>query len=584
VESDEPLQEAGYYVAVVEIDWADQSPAAPPVQSFIPEGYHFQDDFGQLLETSIVPFSLEFGTQLSENEAVIGDEVTDYLTPRLMGGAWLRDGGTRVPVELTGTWYYSSTEPQRSATVPTGAEVIATQTETLTGPGVVVESDALQLPYREGWVTVQWCSTGSVYVEAYCDDYGVPAETLRLDGPEVTTQAQAQAVPTDGVRDIALVEGPVPTVGLQLTFEGFLQPEGATAPVCTPSERVFSSSSPIDVTGPGEYPSETFAVLPEHVGTVYWVETLRVPGTGEVVHAGECGLPNETTTIAWPTVTTAAVVGGGVGGTIYDVAIVDGLVPTSGVRVTFEGFLQPEEATAPVCTPDTLVYSSTEPTVAYGPGEHRSEDFPVTSDDVGTIFWVETASVLDDEGTVVWQHDGECGLPNETTRTVEVTTQATTSIVSGSEAFDTAIVRGTIPDPAETGLQAQLTFAAFRAVADEPTCTDDELVFSTADDPIVIEEPGTFRSAATVLPGAGRYYWVETLSFVDEATGDLIEVHVGECGLPAETTTVASPPLALTGAVVAGFGWAGGALLVLGVLLLAWRPRRTTSPGPSGAV
>lgn len=571
VETEETLDEAGYYVAVVTIDWADQSAANPPVQRFIPEGYHFQDDFGQLVETSIVPFSIEFSTQLSANEAVIGDEITDHITPRLLDGAWLRDGGTRVPVEVTGTWYYSATEPVRSSTAPADAEVVAVQTDTLTGPGTVLETEPVQMPYREGWVTVQWCSTASIFVGGFCDDYGVPAETVRLDGPTITTKAQEAGVPTDTVTDTATVVGPVPASGMDLTFAGYLQPTDATEPVCTPETLVYSSSEPIRVTQPGDYTSEPFEVLPEHVGTVYWVETAAVPGTSTVIHTGECGLPEETTVIAWPTVVTQAIVGGGVGGEIHDVATVDGLVPTSGIELTFAGYLQPEDADEPICTAETVVFESSEPVFAVAPGDYVSEGFPVMEHEVGTIYWVETATVRDAEGGIVWQHVGECGLPNETTRTVHVTTKATGEVELGSPARDTAIVRGPLPDAARDGLRAELTFEAFRASGDAAVCTDDTRVFSTADQPIVITEPGEYVSASTTFDRAGTYYWVETVTFVDVETGDRTVAHVGECGLPEETTVVTSPPLALTGAnsgvlfaVAAGLGLAG-LLLAAGV-------------------
>jgi LPXTG-motif cell wall-anchored protein len=574
VESDQPVVEAGYYVAVVVIDWADQSPSNPPVQLFIPEGYHFQDDFGQLVETSIVPFTIEFSTQLSVNQATIGDQVTDRLTPRLLGGAWLRDGGTRVPVEVTGTWYFSSTEPEQSATPPVGAEVIATQTATLSGPGILLETTPVQLPYREGWVTVQWCGTASIYVNGYCDDYGVPAETVALAGPTVVTTAQATAVPTDTVVDVATVDGPVPAAGLNLTFAGFLQTAGAASPTCTPETLVYSSSSPTLVTDPGEYSSEPFDVLPEHIGLVYWVETLTSLG-GEIVHVGECGLPNETTTIAWPTVETAAIVGGGVGGEIHDVAIVGGLIPTAGLALTFAGHLQPADTEEPSCTPETLVYSSAQPTMITDPGEYQSEGFEVLAEHVGTIYWVETVTLVDDGGNTIWEHVGECGLPNETTRTVEVTTKATDDILVGEAAFDTAVVSGSIPDPETTGLRAELTFAAFRATEGEPTCATDEQVFTTEAAPIVIESPGTYESAETAFVAAGHYYWVETVTFIDEVAERPVEVHVGECGLPAETTRVESQPLALTGSAgVVVVVWVGAGLLGLGLVVVLVRRRR----------
>lgn len=416
VESDLPMTTAGYYVAVVQINRADQSVSSPAVQALIPDDYNFQDDFGQLTETSIVPFALQYSTQLSANIVGVGEQLTDRITPEMDGGEWLQDGGTFAPVALTGTWYFSETKPVRSAAPPVGAVVVGTQTATLTGPAQVIDTAPFQTPYQPGWVTVQWCATASIYVNGYCDDFGVPSETAQLLTPGVTTQAQEAAVPTGTVLDTATVTGPVPTGGLNLTFAGYLQPADVSVPTCTPATQVFTSSSPIAVTRAGDYPSEAFAVSTSHLGTIYWIETLSSP-QGDALHVGTCGLRAETTSVAWPTVVTAASPGGTVGDLIRDVATVSGPVPPAGLNLTFAAYLQPPGATVPTCTPETQLFASSTPTRVSKTGEYKSEAFTVTAETIGTIYWIETVTLRNNVGGVSWTHVGECGLPNETTRT-----------------------------------------------------------------------------------------------------------------------------------------------------------------------
>ncbi|MDF1480346.1 hypothetical protein PYV02_14770 [Leifsonia sp. H3M29-4] len=566
VETSETMDEAGFYTAVCSIDYAEQ---ALFTQNFLVEDYYFQDDFGQLVETSIVPFSVEVSTQLSTAEATVGAAgLTDAITPRLTGGAWLRDGGTRVPVEVTGTWYWSATEPVQSASAPSGAEVLQVTSTTLAGPSVPVVAPAPQMPYRSGWVTVQWCVQPSVYVQAACDDYGVPAETVRLFGPEFSTSAPEEAAPSDDISDTAIVTGPVPTAGVNLAYAAYHQADADAVAVCDAANLVFETS-PVVITDPGSYDSEPLRIGLEHVGAIAWVLTVTAVDTGDVLFVGECGDPAEVTRVALPTVVTEAIKGGSVGGTIADVAIVEGPIPTNGVELSFAGYLQPD-VDSEICDASTLVFESEELLLISQPGEYESEQFDVLEEHVGTVLWSETATIRDDEGAIVWQHVGECGLANETTFVLDVSTEATVRITAGEAAQDVAHVAGPIPDVQETGLRTELVFEAF-AQGGSTTCAAEDLVFTTAADPIVVTDEGSFESPWSTFDQSGEVYWVASVRFIDEDTDEPALAHVGECGDPSEITVV---ELAFTGVAVTAGLWVGLFILLTGGVLFAVSRRR----------
>ena len=113
--------------------------------------------------------------------------------------------------------------------------------------------------------------------------------------PAITTIAQPNAVPGGTVQDSTTIAD-VPSSGLELRWDGYLQPADDGEPDCSPERRVFSTTAPLTVTSDGTYSSEQFAVTADHVGTIYWIGTAS--RDGEVVAAGECGDPTEVTVVA----------------------------------------------------------------------------------------------------------------------------------------------------------------------------------------------------------------------------------------------------------------------------------------------
>lgn len=249
----------------------------------------------------------------------------------------------------------------------------------------------------------------------------------------------------------------------------------------------------------------------------------------------EYGQRVETSIIA-PEVSTEAKPLEALGFPVHDTAIVEGAV-FEGATVGFEAYKQDIDAETgelvgdPVCTPDTLVFTSEQKEVT-GPGKVYSDD--VIFDEIGKYFWVEKLYYTDpDTGEQTVVHEGDCGAENETTviEQVIVSTKATPEVELGSPAKDTAVIRGTIPEA------AKVTFSAYKQDGDQPVCTADTIVFDGSDKPVGLT-PGVVDGVEYTGPSAefnepGKYFWVETI--VDK---DGKVIHEGDCGAEGETTIV----------------------------------------------
>lgn len=294
--SEQPLSAAGYYTATCSIDARSQLAATT---AFLPADYRFQDGFGLVAETAVVPFRPAISTSLVPATVGLGAQVVDEVTIAVASGPWLAGAdGAPTAVELVGRFTFVTTEPVRSAEAPAEAVLIAERRLVVTGPGMV-PAEPVAVPREQGWVVAQWCALDAATVIGVCDDWGVPSEVAAVVAPTVTTLADPTARPGGVVRDTAIVEGPVPAGGLFIEFHGYRQPPTATSPECTERTLAFASTAPVIATGPGSWVSETFAVTDAHLGTVYWIETARdIEGT--VIAEGRCGVPSETTIIAVP--------------------------------------------------------------------------------------------------------------------------------------------------------------------------------------------------------------------------------------------------------------------------------------------
>lgn len=462
--------------------------------------YYFTDGFGTVNETHITTLDIELLTQLDRNEAAPGNTIEDTITATADGEMFVDADGNQVPVHLDGTMYYLPEAVEQTGDIPADAEIVGTYDAVIEDIDQPVVAGDLILPKEEGWITMVWCvdTEESPLYSAYCDDFGVPSESAELAFPEVVTQATNEVPVFDTAYDIAYVDGEVPA-GSQLTFELFskvavgepkydadgnlvkdedgniqfwtqedydalvadsglivgepklddngeavvdadgnpvlITDEDIAQAVCTASPIFNTADNPIAVDGPGEYQSESYAT--QHIGTLYWVETLEFPEDpenpdGDVqYHVGECGIPNETTTVTVPDVTTKAQETGTAGETIQDTAIVDGDITGNESIVTevvFEVFKQDlthtpkmEDGvdTAAVCTPDTS-YAVTEAVTVTESGEYDSPEVGTEVGDGGIYYWIETLQWENTEtGETGVLHVGDCGLPNERTDVTE---------------------------------------------------------------------------------------------------------------------------------------------------------------------
>lgn len=126
-------------------------------------------------------------------------------------------------------------------------------------------------------------------------DFAASAEDVRDRAvPTLSTVAQPRAIPGGTVRDSTTITD-VPTSGVELRWDGYLQPADAAEPDCSAERRVFSTTAPVSVTADGSYSSEQFVVTDDQVGTVYWIGTAS--REGDVVAAGVCGDPTEVTVV-----------------------------------------------------------------------------------------------------------------------------------------------------------------------------------------------------------------------------------------------------------------------------------------------
>lgn len=430
---------AGFYTWVWEIN-SDAQPAE--TQPLIPADYSFQDDFGIPDETAFAPTKLSFSTELTSNRGEAGTVVQDDLTTSV-DGFWLANADGNIPANLTGTVYYHGTsQPVQQSTVPSSAEAVQTLTLEVSEADTTYSSEDIVFPERVGFYTVQWCIDTNEFFVAFCDDYGVPAETFEVFSntpPAVTTQAQLTARFGEQVTDTATVTGNIPGNSF-LRFTAYREAVAGDPKFSTDgsviADQVWTAEEldalteaelcdiqPVGTTGltpvpnAGVYVSEPIQTTPAGSNhRLFWVEELITvdPDTGDEVllDRGECGEPTEITYVSWPTITTNA--GGAitVGESRGDRTTVSYANADLNYEVTHELYYAGvnADAAAPVCDADNLVFStSDEPVALTGSEEYEFVSAAYTYERAGTYYWVER---LFYEGQEVAA--GYCGNPDET--------------------------------------------------------------------------------------------------------------------------------------------------------------------------
>ena len=543
--------ESGFYTWV----WSIDKNAHGEKAKYLTDS--FTDRFGQIAETSVVPFQPVAVSEADQRLAVPGDALTDTITVSSSNGAWLKKDGAYIPVVFEGTAYQvpGTLPPAQNAAIDPAAVPLGTVTVTGDGPGVYT-SPSVVAP-TGGFVTWVWevrKSSQPEWVRDYlasdwADEYGIAVETTSVRWPGTVTSLMREYNVHPGGRafDIVTVTG-FPANHGEFTGDGYwgadidelhhtvygpfatdteltddLDLVGAPvlAELATPARNGvyklgYTDEDKIVPTEPGFYVLVTTfegddRVQPYASSPADVLERFYVPPGGTDV-------PVNVITQATPEAL--------VGEPFSDTALLQGTNIPDGAFLVFRAY-GPHPADAhPVC--ETPFYVSDEIPVTQA-GIYRSGT--TTADAAGNVYWVETLYGAD--GGVI--AEGTCGAPGETTVVTEqpeeliVKTNAVPTVTLGKAAHDVATVTGTVPEG------ARLMFEAYLQDGDTATCTPEELVFTSTE--IELNGPGEYASDEVIFEKAGTYYWVET---VTDQSGTIL--HRGVCGAPDETTTVTDTP------------------------------------------
>lgn len=162
----------------------------------LPDGYAFVDRIGAPGETQLLPMRPRFRTEVSARLAGPGEALVDRILPQ--PGPWLFGPGGPVELPLRGEVFWSEQRPERRAEPPPGAEPVRVLSATLRRDDREVPVP-FAAPQRPGWVTLRWCvdpaelpAETAELVTGWCDDYGVPEETLRVAGAPLASTGAAE--------------------------------------------------------------------------------------------------------------------------------------------------------------------------------------------------------------------------------------------------------------------------------------------------------------------------------------------------------------------------------------------------------
>ncbi|MGO1316180.1 MAG: hypothetical protein ACTMIR_03965, partial [Cellulomonadaceae bacterium] len=543
--------ESGFYTWVWSIDKAAHGENAKYLTD------SFTDRFGQVAETSVVPFQPVAVSEADQRLAAPGDALTDTITVSSSNGVWLKKDGAHIPVLFEGTAYQvpGTLPPAQNTAIDSNAVALGTVTVTTDGPGVYT-SPSVVAP-SGGFVTWVWevkKVSQPEWVRDYLaadwqDDYGINVETTSVRWPVTVTSLMREYNVHPGGRafDVVTVSG-FPANHGDFTGDGYWNADvdelrhTVYGPFATDRELTDDldlTIAPVlaELTTParnGVYKlgyTDDDMIVPTEPGFYVLVTTFagddRVqPYQSSPADVLERFYVPPTNTEVPVSVITQATPEAAVGEPFSDTALVQGTTIPDGAYLVFRAYgPYPAEAGA-VC--ESPFYVSDEISVTQA-GIYASGT--TTADTAGNVFWVETLYAADGEVIA----EGTCGAPGETTVVAEqpdelrVKTNAVPTVVLGEAARDVATVTGTVPDG------ARLVFEAYRQHTGEALCTAEELVFTSA--VINLDGPGEYTSDVVVFDEVGTYYWVEAV--IDK---DGLILHRGLCGAPDETTTVTPVP------------------------------------------
>ncbi|WP_214466330.1 hypothetical protein [Microbacterium flavescens] len=235
-----------------------------------------------------------------------GGPFVDEVTVRVEEGEWPRDArGSYLPLRVSATVYRTLKEPTPSTKVPAGAvkvgelQLVTDRSRGPRAPYRVVSDWRADEP---GYYVAVWTIRASAQPDAaalrlprgyaWKERFGVATQITMVPG--ISSRAQAAAMAGEAVSDTIVVDGPVPSAGLDVGSALYRAVDGVAAADTCVEERLVWSSPFQRVTLPGEVIVTAPAVA--DAGTYYWQERA-IDSSGAVVHLGVCGIAAETSTV-----------------------------------------------------------------------------------------------------------------------------------------------------------------------------------------------------------------------------------------------------------------------------------------------
>lgn len=533
-------------------------------------------------EVSFVPWQPQLETTTSHARAEVGDQIHD--TQIITEGRPFSE--VTVATDLYGPYV---SIPVRAPAPPVGDVPLFTTSHTVTldanGRGTL--NTAPYVLTERGAHTWVGHIVGTLEWDEFTSDFGITEETTLVPYQPTVTTVTSHEVATVGTEltDAFEVANQQPGAVFDVVHSLWVVPPGIPVvevdgiPAHAVLQGVVTSTVTADATGTisGTSPG----VVVKDVGTSVWTETIT-PGPADLFTAwtSRFGIASESGDVVAVTTTAQPLVA--VGGVAVDTAHVSGNVP-GGAKLVFEVYRH--SGTSDVA--DDVKFATTAAVDVTGPGDFDSPG--VVIEELNDIYWVEL--LLDANGNLI--HRGEPRLPNETTRTVQVKTKATGTVLGGA-IYDVATVEGT-PAAGE-----YLIFRAYdlpEGMSPEDV-TPESLgaVFTSEKIPVVAA--GDVKGQDWIPKVAKAYYWSETYYDADGHP-----VHTGVIGAPGETSMVTPPgtpppgedkdkpsptptkpsprtpdeELAITGATVVWVAVGAAALLGGGVAAVAVSRRRRES-------
>ncbi|GAB3565662.1 hypothetical protein GCM10027405_23260 [Arthrobacter alkaliphilus] len=350
---------------------------------------------------------------------------------------WVLVDGAHIPGRFDLDWYYSPVKLAPAAQVPAGVVKFASGTGTATGPGdVTVTADkkadkaGYYYPVARFAKAAQPTGVQQYFRGDWTAGFNDPnEETIQKYQPEVATKASA--IENGKVHDIITVTGNEPHKELSISTDFVLT---SASPIAggtdtAPADAEVVATISTKVTGNGEFKTAAVEVPWEKIVAEKWAKGLnaylyfseRIDATESTKPwDGKELLPNETVTVAKPSIVTKASESGTVPLVAHDIGIVSGTIPSgAGIKVTTKvsqyKFDDSTDGSAQaVCANPS--WTSTDQDVTT-PGEITYPSHTIAYK--GTYGYVEELNLTIDKGRgkapfTAQLHKGNCGEKNET--------------------------------------------------------------------------------------------------------------------------------------------------------------------------